>query len=1025
MRNKGAIWFLAISLALVSVYQLSFTWKTASIKKEAKEYATGKNGILDANKEAYYLDSISGEDVYNFLFGLRKYTFKECQERELNLGLDLKGGMDVILEVSVEDVIRSLSNYSKDSTFNAALNMAKKMQQNSQEDFVTLFGKAFETIDPNAKLAAIFNTVELRDKVNFNSTNQQVLAVLKQEANDAVSNSFNIIRTRINQFGVAQPNVQRLETNDRILVDLPGVKDQDRVKKLLQGTANLEFWETYENSEIYPDLLEANKVVKQVLDAEKALQKEKQANTPTSTGTNSAASTSQVQSDTSGLAGQETEPSLLQQIQSSDTLSRTDSLQQANMAENYPLFSVLYPNVDQQGNVGRGASIGRAQARDTATVDRYMRIAEEHNVFPRDFKYLWDAKPVTNPTTNKPTDIYELFAIKMTGRDGRPPLDGDVVTNAAQEFDQNSGYAYVTMSMNSTGAKIWARITRENVGREVVVAMDNLVYSDAVVQGEITGGNTEITGNFSVNDAQDLANLLKSGKLPAPARIIQESIVGPSLGKESVTAGLSSFVIAFLLVLIYMVFYYSRRAGLVADLALVINLVFIFGVLASLGATLTLPGIAGIVLTMGMAVDANVLIYERIKEEIAAGKGVKLALADGYKNAYSAIIDGNATTGITGLILFLFGTGPIKGFATTLVIGIITSLFTAIFITRLIYEWYLKKKYTLTFSTKLTANAFKNVHIDFIGKRKIFYFVSGTIILIGIISLFVRGLDKGVDFTGGRNFIIRFPNAVSTVNVANDLSSQLGETPKVITYGKDNQVRLTTRYRINDEGEGVDDDIQNRLYQGLKPIIGDTVSYNTFENEYIQGDQKVGPTIADDIRREAIIAVTLALIFMFFYILLRFRNWQYGMGAIAALMHDSMIVIGMFSLLWGRMPFTMEIDQAFIAAILTVVGYSVNDTVIIFDRLREYLGIHKKRDRGEVMNMAMNSTLSRTFSTSMTTIVVLIAIFFFGGEVIRGFIFALLIGIVVGTYSSVFVATPLVYDTLRTEDKIKSRKAKK
>jgi SecD/SecF fusion protein len=1022
MRNKGAIWFLAISLALVSVYQLSFTWKAASVKKAAREYATGKDGILNDKKEAFYLDSISGETVYNFLFGLKKYTYKDCQARELNLGLDLKGGMDVILEVSVEDVIRSLSNYSKDSTFNAAINLAKKMQKNSQEDFVSLFGKAFETIDPNAKMAAIFNTVELRDKINFNSTNQQVLAVLKQEADDAVSNSFNIIRTRIDQFGVTQPNIQRLETNDRILVDLPGVKDQDRVKKLLQGTANLEFWETYENSEIYPSLLQANKVVKQVLDAEKALQKEK--GTKDSTVKAKTGSETQVKSDTSKAKG--TEPTLLKQIQESDTLSTTsDSLKEAGAAENYPLFSVLYPNVDQQGNVRRGADIGYAHSRDTATVDRYMRIAMEHNVFPRDFKYLWDAKPIDDPQTKKPTDFYKLFAIKMTGRDGKPPLDGDVVTSAAQEFNQNSGYAYVTMGMNGEGAKIWARITRENVGREVIVAMDNLVYSDAVVQGEIAGGNTEITGNFSVNDAMDLANLLKSGKLPAPARIIQESIVGPSLGKEAVTAGLSSFIIAFILVLIYMVFYYSRRAGLVADIALVINLVFIFGVLASLGAALTLPGIAGIVLTMGMAVDANVLIYERIKEEIAAGKGVKLALSDGYKNAYSAIIDGNATTGITGLILYLFGTGPIKGFATTLVIGIITSLFTAIFITRLIYEWYLKKHYTLSFSTKLTANAFKKVHIDFIGKRKIFYGVSGTIILIGIISLFIRGLDYGVDFTGGRNFIIRFPHAVSTVNVANDLTPQLNEAPKVITYGKDNQVRITTRYRVNDEGEDVDNDIQNKLYLGLKPIIGDTVSYNTFQNVYIQGDQKVGPTIADDIRREAVIAVTLALVFMFFYILLRFRNWQYGMGAIAALMHDSLIVIGLFSILWGHMAFSMEIDQAFIAAILTVVGYSVNDTVIIFDRLREYLGIYKKRDRGEVMNMAMNSTLSRTFSTSMTTIVVLIAIFFFGGEVIRGFIFALLIGIVVGTYSSVFVATPLVYDTLSTEEKIKSKRAKK
>ncbi len=1006
---------MAIALALVSLYQLSFSWKTSQVRKDAREYAKGDEELMN-----HYLDSISGEEVYNFLFGIKKYTYRECQARELNLGLDLKGGMNVILEVSVEDVIRSLANYSQDTTFNNALSRANQLQKTGQEDFVTLFGRAFEEIDPNARLAAIFNTVELRDKISFNSTNDEVLDVIREEANDAISNSFNIISTRIDQFGVTQPNIQRLETHDRILVELPGVKDKDRVRKLLQGTANLEFWETYENSEIYQSLLDANEVIKQSIEVEESARKEEQGVFKDESDTTD---TPGFLSDIDEVSGEEEEePSLLQQLEQDTTA--VDSTSEDEMAREYPLFNVLYPNTDREGNLGRGSVIGRSHSSDTARVNKYMKIAEEKNIFPRDFKYLWSANPILDPSTGKPGDFYELHAIKITSRDGQAPLDGEVITAAAQEFDQNQGFAYVTMSMDGEGSKIWARMTRENIDRVICVVMDDKVYSDAVVQGEITGGNTQITGNFSVNDAQDLANLLKSGKLPAPARIIQETVIGPSLGHEAVTSGLNSFIIAFLFVLLYMLFYYSRRAGMVADIALLVNMFFIFGILASLGAALTLPGIAGIVLTIGMSVDANVLIYERIREELAAGKGVKLAISDGYKNAYSAIIDANVTTGITALILYMFGKGPIKGFATTLGIGIVTSLFTAIFITRLIYEWYLNKGMKITFATRLTEGAFKKLNIDFIGHRKNYYILSAVIILAGIGSLMIRGLDPGVDFTGGRNYVIRFDEPVSTQEIARALEDELQEIPKVIIYGEDNQVRITTSYKIDSDDPAVDDEIQELLYAGLQPFYGEGVSYEEFYEDYWQSNQKVGPSIADDIQRQAVLVIFVALVFMFLYIILRFRNWQFGLGAIMALVHDSLIVLGIFSIFYGMMPFSLEIDQAFIAAILTVVGYSINDTVVIFDRIREYTGLYRKRDRSEIINLALNSTLSRTFSTSMSTFVVLLAIFIFGGEVIRGFVFALLIGIIVGTYSSLFIATPVVYDTVYTRKK-KEVKGKK
>jgi SecD/SecF fusion protein len=1012
MRSKGAIWTLAIAFALACLYQLWFTFKTNQVRKDAKEYA--KNEPV---KEEYYLDSIASENVYNFLFGLKKYTYRECQEREINLGLDLRGGMNVILEVSVADVIKSLSNYSDDTTFNQAIAMAKKMQLESNEDFVSLFGRAFERIDPNARLAALF-LYSLRDRIDYNSENEEVLDVIRAEVNDAIDNSYNIIRTRIDHFGVVQPNVQKIEGGERILVELPGVEEKDRVRKLLQGTANLEFWTTYENSEIYQSLLDANKVVKEYIDAQKSEKKESIAEETEGVKEEPPLLLSQI--DT---AAAEEEPALLSQIEEADSAA-IDSLQQESIFEDYPLFELLIPYVTRDQQLIPGCRIGRAHYRDTARINLYMKIAMDKGVFPQNFKYFWSAKPLEDPETNKPSDIFVMHAIEVRTRDGRAPLDGDVITSSRESFDDIRGTAEVIMTMNSEGTKEWARITADNVGRVIAVTMDDLVFSDPRVSEEINTGSSRITG-VTVKEAQDLANLLKSGTLPAPCKIVQEELIGPSLGKDSIRSGLNSFIIAFIVILLYMIFYYSRRAGIIADIALLANMFFIIGVLASLQAALTLPGIAGIVLTIGMSVDANVLIYERIREEISAGKGIKLAIADGYKNAYSAIFDANFTTGITGVILLLVGTGPIKGFATTLVIGICTSLFSAIFITRLIFELYLGKTSRITFATNLTQGAFKNLKINFIGNRKPYYIISAILIIIGIGSLLYRGLDQGVDFTGGRNYIIEFDKPVDNVEVANSLENVLGERPKVITFGSQNKVRISTQYKITEDDPAIDEEIQNKLYEALKPMLGENVTFEEFNTKNWLGTQKVGPTIADDIKRQAVIAIFFALVFMFLYILFRFRNWQFGLGAVAALVHDSLLILGLFSLFYGSMPFSLEIDQAFIAAILTVVGYSVNDTVVVFDRIREYLREFRKREISEIMNMALNSTISRTFNTSMSTFVVLLTIFIFGGESIKGFTFALLVGIVVGTYSSLFIATPLVFDTIRRDESRMVLSAKK
>ncbi|TFH49413.1 MAG: protein translocase subunit SecDF [Bacteroidia bacterium] len=980
MQNKGAISFLAIALALVCVYQLSFTAASYKVKKEAKVYAAG-----DLNKELHYLDSIASltRDDWGFLGN----TFKEVQSKELNLGLDLKGGMNVILEIYVEDIVKALSNYSTDKTFTEALALAKKKQLTSNEDFINLFVRSFQEVDPNAKLAAIFGTVELKDRINFNSTNEDVQKVLEDEANSAIDNSFNVLRNRIDRFGVVQPNISHLQPRGRILVELPGVKDPERVRKLLQGTANLEFWETYENGEIINYLVQANDYLKSVQAVETAIVR-----------------------DTTAVTEETGDQSLLD-IVSKDTATAAETGSLEAFTRQNPLFGLLRPNVSQDGQPVGGSLVGFASFTDTAKVNSLLKMNQVRAIFPREVKFLWSQNPYKYDETNT---LYELHAIKITTRDGRAPLTGDVVTGARPSTGVTGSDIKVDMTMNGEGSKIWQTMTRDNIGRCIAVVLDDYVRSYPRVQNEISGGSTEITGDFTLEEAEDLANILKSGKMPAPARIIQDTVVGPSLGKAAIKSGMNSFMVAFLIVLLYMVFFYSRSAGLVADTMLVINIFLLFGVLASLNAVLTLPGIAGIVLTMGMAVDSNVLIFERIKEELRAGKGVKLALADGYSNAYSAIIDGNLTTIITGVILYIFGTGPIKGFATTLVIGIVTSLFTSVLLSRLIYERMMKKNINLVFSTKMSDGFLKNVNIDFLKLRKYGYIFSITLTIISIISLSTNGLSKGIDFTGGRNYVVTFDKPVSTSEVSQLLSEGFGTPPIVVTYGSENQVKISTKFKVEDPA--AQDEVNVILYNGLKELAGNPEKAIFLENNVVSSET-VGPTIANDIKVKAIWAIFFALVAMFLYIVMRFRTWQYGLGAIASLAHDVIIVLGIYSLLQGLLPFSMDIDQAFVAAILTVVGYSVNDTVIIFDRVREYLPLYRKRARHEVINMALNSTLVRTINTSATTLVVLLAIFIFGGEVIRGFVFALLFGIFFGTYSSLFVATPILYETTR-----KSRK---
>jgi len=990
MQNKGLISALAIALTLVCIYQLSFTVASYKVKKEAREYAAG-----DLNKEVAYIDSVASlpKDQWGFLGN----TYKEVQTKEINLGLDLKGGMNVVLEISVEDIVRALSNYSTDKTFNEAIASAKQKQLGgSNEDFITLFVRSFEELDPNARLAGVFGTVELKDRINFNSTNADVQKVLETETNSAIDNAFNVLRNRIDRFGVVQRNISHLQPRGRILVELPGVKDPERVRDLLQGTANLEFWETYENPEVIGYLMQANDFLRSIMPADAIA---------AATDSVAAAAVTGAVQDTTATG----EKSLLDMV-SSDTASAAEASSLEEFTRQNPLFGLLRPNVTPDGQAEPSSIVGFAAGKDTARVNNYLAMNQIKSLFPRELKFYWSQNPHKWDPTNT---LYELHAIKITTRDGRAPLTGDVVTSARPSTGVTGSDIKVDFSMNAEGAKIWQRMTRDNINRCIAVVLDDYVRSYPRVQNEIAGGNTEITGDFTLEEAEDLANILKSGKMPAPARIIQDTVVGPSLGKEAINSGMKSFIIAFIIVLLYMIFYYSRSAGTVADIAMTVNLFFMMGVLVSLNAVLTLPGIAGIVLTIGMSVDANVLIFERIKEELRGGKGIKQAIADGYKGASSAIIDSNLTTLVTGVILYYFGTGPIKGFASTLVIGIITSLFSAVLISRLIYEFLLKRNVHLKFSAPYTEHFLENMHIDFVGLRKYGYIFSITLTILAIVSLSTKGLSRGIDFTGGRTYVVRFEQPVNTGQIADLLSDELGGDPVVVTFGSENQVKISTKYKVEDPA--ATDEVNGLIYNGLKELIPG-VDQQTFVRDYIASSETVGPTIAKDQASKAIWAILLALVGMFLYIFIRFRKWQYGVGSVVALAHDVIIVLGLYSILQGIMPFSMDIDQSFIAAILTVVGYSLNDTVVIFDRIREYLPIYRKRSKKEIYNLALNSTLARTLNTGMATIFVLIVIFIFGGEVIRGFIFALLFGIVFGTYSSLFVSTPVLYETTKGKD---------
>ncbi len=1006
MRNKGAIKLVAIVMALVSIYQLSFTFVTSRVEKKANEYAQG-----DPFKKSYYKDSLAGKPVYNFL-GLKKYTYRDCQEREFNLGLDLKGGMNVTLEVNVIDVVRGLSNYSTDPTFVAAINLARQNQTDSQDDFVTLFGQAFETVDPDAKLASVFNTIELKDEIQYTSTNQEVLNVIRKETQVAIDNSVQILRNRIDQFGVAQPSFQELGASGRVMIELPGIKDPKRVRKLLQGAAKLEFWETYENADVYPWLDDANRKIKEILDIEAGLVPEEVDSTAleqesVETQDPAAEGADDLIAEIADTTGEE---SLIDQLES-DTTAQAEDQTYEEYAANNPLFAVLNPHGSAEG-LYKGPVIGRSLGYDTVKVNRYLNMEQIKSIFPSNIRFYWTAKPMDGTE-----DVFALLAIKVSNREGKAALDGSVVTKARAEFGAGS-QPEVSITMNAEGGKIWERLTQESIGHAIAIVLDNYVRSYPNVNAKISGGRSSISGGgMTIEEAQDLANILKSGKMDAPAVILTEDIVGPSLGKEAINAGLLSFILAFVLVLLYMIFYYNK-AGFTANLALIINVFFIMGVLASLGAVLTLPGIAGIILTIGMSVDANVLIFERIREELTAGKGLKLAIRDGYQNAYSAIIDANVTTLLTGIILYSVGTGPIKGFATTLVIGIFTSLFSAIFITRLIFESRLAKEKKITFNTGLTRNAWKNMGVKFLEKRKIFYIISGVLIGASLLSLAVRGLSLGVDFTGGRTYVVRFDEPVNSSDLVNSLATPFENEPDVKTFGSSRQVKVSTAYMIGSDLREADSIVEDALYRGCVDYLPPGTDKETFLEVNRMESHMVGPTIADDIIKSAFIAVILALIGIFLYILLRFRTWQFGLGAVAALFHDVIIVLGLYSILYSIMPFSLEIDQAFIAAILTVVGYSINDTVVVFDRVREYINLFRKRDRKLIVNQALNSTLSRTFSTSLSTLVVLLAIFIFGGASIRGFIFAMMIGVIVGTYSSLFIASPIVYDLVKKKEKV-------
>ena len=1010
MQSKGAIRLVIIALAVASLWQLSFTAVTALQEKKADKYAAkaveafkqtadysnikadDQAFVLDSiakSRKSWYVDSLSNENVY---FG---YTFKDVKAKEINLGLDLKGGMNVMLQVQLEDLVKALAGDNKTPEFNEAIALARQRSVNSRQDFISLFADAWKETGKGQRLSSIFGTYEMRDRIKPESTDDQVIAVIKEDAESAIANSFNVLRNRIDRFGVTQPSIQKLGNSGRILVELPGVKEPERVRKLLQGTASLEFWTTFENSEVQQYLIEANRTLAQILDTDEVAVAEEN-------------------------VAEEADSLLSEELQ----LNAEDAKAYENYKKQNPLFAVLQPSQSRNG-----ACIGYAQSADTAVVNKYLNMPQVRDLFPAEFRPMWSVKPsqyVTGGTW------YELVAIKAATRDGKAPLDGGCVTDARVTMDQgtNGGSPGVSMTMNAEGANVWARLTKDNIGKQIAIVLDGMVYSYPVVNGEISGGNSAITGNFTMEEATDLTNVLKSGKLPAPAKIIQEQVVGPSLGSRSIKAGMLSFLIAFVLVLIYMVLFYAK-AGFAADIALLCNVLLLFGFLTGFGAVLTLPGIAGLILTLGMAVDANVIIYERIKEELAAGKGLSLAIADGYKNAYSAIIDGQLTTIITGIVLFVFGSGPVQGFATTLIIGIITSLLTSIFVTRLIFESRLAKGKDITFDRDITRNFLKNTSVDFLGKRKYSYVISGALILIAILSICFKGFTYGVDFQGGRTYVVRFDQPQTAEGVRAGVEAEFNDgvsSVEVKQFGGPTQMKITTTYKVSDESTEVDAEVESKLFNAVKPFYADqNITLDSFKstldnpNGIISSD-KVGPTIANDMKRDAMIAVIIALFAIFAYIAFRFKGWTWGLGGVVSLAHTSIIIIGFFSLFSGILPFNLDVDQTFIAAILTIIGYAINDNVVIFDRIREMRGLHPNMEFKEAVNKALNATLTRTVNTSVSTLLPMLAIAIFGGESIRGLSVALCLGIVIGTYASLMIGTPVMFDATRKAAEKASKK---
>ena len=1014
MQNKGFIRVVAICFIIACLWQLSFSLVSSIYSGKANKAAESvvesvKGSAAFANipesDQAFYLDSIRKIEARRYTDSISSKkiyfgnTYKQVQNKEINLGLDLKGGMNVMLQVQLEDLVKALAGDNASPEFQKAVALAKERSVTNKADFITLFADAWKEVGGGQRLSTIFGTMDMQGRIDPETTDEQVITVLREEAESAVSNSFNVLRNRIDRFGVTQPSIQKIGNTGRILVELPGVKEPERVRKLLQGTASLEFWTTYTESEIAPYLREANALLAQL----------------------------EAVDEPAAESEQSTEGDIVaEELKAQDSEDADlEAYRKAN-----PLFAVLSPSGFRDN-----ACIGFAAAADTALINKYLSRPEVAAVFPAEFRPMWGVKPSEYVAGD---NVYELVAIKASSRDGKAPLDGGSVTDARVEYNERQGgEPSVSMTMNADGASTWARLTKENVGRQIAIVLDGTVYSYPNVLNEITGGVSSITGNFTIEEATDLTNVLKSGKLPAPATIVQEQVVGPSLGAASIRAGLISFLIAFILVLIYMIFFY-KGAGVAADFALLTNVVLLFGVLAAFGAVLTLPGIAGLVLTLGMAVDANVIIYERVKEELKAGKGLGKAIHDGYANAYSAIIDGQVTTLLTGLVLFFFGSGPIKGFATTLIIGIITSVLTSIFITRIIFDDRVSKGKSISFETNLTKNFLKGTKIDFLGGRKWSYIVSGALIVISLCSIFIKGFTYGVDFTGGRTYVVRFDKPVTAEEVREAASNVFdlaaaeqglsGTSVEVKQFGGDSQMKITTSYKYEDESTTVDAEIEGMLFEAMKGFFDENLTLADFTstldnpNGIISSD-KVGASIANDIKRNAVISIILALIVIFAYIAFRFKGWAWGLGGVVSLAHTAIIIIGFFSLFSGILPFNLDVDQTFIAAILTIIGYAINDNVVIFDRIRENLGLHPNDDFKQTVNKSLNATLTRTVNTSVSTLLPMLAIAIFGGESIRGLSVALCVGILIGTYASIMIGTPIMFDTMMARRKKLAAKA--